>query len=335
MNLQILEERVIEYISLHHEGEVWDFKRQWYDKEKGKTDLLHDIICMANTIEDEDGLIIIGVDEENDYSIKDVSADVNRRDTHELVEFLRDKHFDGGVRPMAHVESLFIEGKIIDVIIVENSTYVPFYLNERFQKLEAYNIYTRVGDSNTPVDKSADRDRTEKLWRKRFGIDKTALQRFQIYLKDINGWESVDGQQTFFYKSFPEFRIETEVDEERDGFEYYCYCQLVNTIGWFFVRLKYHATVIDETLGISLDGGRFFTAVPNDSFTKGRDFFYSYVKGTLQHDLMNFLLHKTNDTDYDSISRWKECIPIFKSEYEKKSFSHLFRCFRNRSCDKI
>lgn len=69
---------------------------------------------------------------------------------------------------MTHVESLEIEGKTIDIIVVEHSSNVPFYLTTRCQKLEAYHIYTRFGDSNTPVDKSADRDRVEKLWRKRF-----------------------------------------------------------------------------------------------------------------------------------------------------------------------
>lgn len=43
-------------ISLRREGDSWDFKRQWHDKEKEKSDLLHDIICMSNLVQDEDGL---------------------------------------------------------------------------------------------------------------------------------------------------------------------------------------------------------------------------------------------------------------------------------------
>ena len=315
-----LEDRVKRYISLHHEGDSWDFKLQWHDKEKGKTDLLHDIICMANLTKDEDGLIIIGIDEENGYTIKDVIDDPNRKDTHELVKFLRDKPFDGGIRPMAHVESLEIDGKTVDVIVVENSSNVPFYLSERCQKLEAFHVYTRVGDSNTPVDKSADRDRVEKLWRKRFGIDKTALERFQIYLKDINGWESVDGQQTFFYKSFPEFRIETEHDENRNGYVYYCFSQINSRPGWYNVYLKCHETVVVNTSGISLDGGRFFTAVPNFTVREGNEIFYSYLQGTLQCELANFFLAKTVDTDYDSRLRWSECVPSFISENERAKF---------------
>jgi len=320
-----LEDRVKRYISLHHEGDSWDFKRQWHDKEKEKADLLHDIICMANLAQDDDGLIIIGVDEENGYAIKDVTDDLNRKDTHELVKFLRDKPFDGGIRPMAHVESLEIDGKTIDIIVVENSSNVPFYLTARCQKLEAYHIYTRVGDSNTPVDKSADRDRVEKLWRKRFGIDKTSLERFQIYLRDVEGWESVDGQQTFFYKRFPEFRIETEYDESRNGYEYYCFSQISSRPGWYNIYLKCHETVVVNTSGVSLDGGRFFTAVPNYTFMGGHEFLYSYIKGTLQCDLANFLLTKAVDTDYDSRYRWSTCVPTFTSENEKTEFLEFLK----------
>lgn len=41
------------------------------ERHKSKPDLLHDIICMANNPSNHDGLIIIGVDEETDYSICD------------------------------------------------------------------------------------------------------------------------------------------------------------------------------------------------------------------------------------------------------------------------
>ena len=72
---------------------------------------------MSNLVQDEDrdGIIIIGVDEEKGYSILDVSNDPNRKDMHELVEFLRDKPFDGGIRSTTFVERLEIDGKVIDM----------------------------------------------------------------------------------------------------------------------------------------------------------------------------------------------------------------------------
>ena len=46
-----------------------------------------------------DGFIIVGVDEETDYSICDVTNDSNRRRTQDIVAFMREKKFAGGIRP--------------------------------------------------------------------------------------------------------------------------------------------------------------------------------------------------------------------------------------------
>jgi hypothetical protein len=59
------QEEILELINLGQEGGYWDFKKEWYKPDnKGKQDLLHDIICMANNLENRDAYLIIGVDEE-------------------------------------------------------------------------------------------------------------------------------------------------------------------------------------------------------------------------------------------------------------------------------
>ena len=181
------EEKIVRLISLHQEGGYWDFKREWYTN---KTDLLHDIICMANNLSDRDAYIIIGVDEENENKIKDVNNDPNRKSTQNIVDFLKDKKFAGGVRPLAHVEQLNLSGGSIDVIVIENSHNTPFYLTDRFERVNANNIYTRVMDTNTPVDKSADINNVEYLWRKRFRLDDTPLEKIQLYISNIHDWEN-------------------------------------------------------------------------------------------------------------------------------------------------
>lgn len=317
-----IEDRVKNYISLKKEGEFWDFKREWHHEDFR---LLHDIICMSNQVSDEDGLIIIGVDEENDFRICDTSSNENRRNTQKLVDFLRDKNFAGGIRPEIRVETLLLQGKSVDVIVVSNSDNVPFYLSKDFKALHANYIYTRVGDTNTPVDRSADPDRVEKLWKKRFGIDKTVLQRFQIYLRDFDGWDSVDGEQSWFYRTYPEFKIETERDESRNGYEYYCFSQMDPRPAWYNVYLKCWGTVIEENSAVSLDGARLFAAVPEIfTFVVG-DVVYCYTKGSMQYDLCNFFLHRMTGTDNYSVSRWFECIPILESEEEKKKFDEYLK----------
>lgn len=57
-NYMNLKETIENLRSLKQEGGYWDFKRQWYDKDH-KQDMLHDIICMANNIENRDAYIII------------------------------------------------------------------------------------------------------------------------------------------------------------------------------------------------------------------------------------------------------------------------------------
>lgn len=109
---------IMDLIDLKQEGAYWDFKKEWHDK---KSDLLHDIICFANNLANRDCYIIIGVDEENNYCLNDISGDPNRKDTQKIVDFLKDKKFAGGIRPVVFVESLNIHGSVVDVIIIKNS----------------------------------------------------------------------------------------------------------------------------------------------------------------------------------------------------------------------
>ncbi len=169
-----LREEIIRLISLQQEGGYWDFKREWYEK---KNALLLDIICMANNLHNRNAYIIIGVDEENGYQIADVKNDPNRKNTQKIVDFLKDKKFAGGIRPVVHVEQVSLYRGDIDVIVIENSHNTPFYLTEQFEGVRANHIYTRVMDTNTPIDKSADINNVEYLWRKRFYLDESPLER--------------------------------------------------------------------------------------------------------------------------------------------------------------
>lgn len=47
---------VYELIIKEYEGSYWDYKQQY---PVSKTDLLHDIICLANNIENRDAYLIL------------------------------------------------------------------------------------------------------------------------------------------------------------------------------------------------------------------------------------------------------------------------------------
>ena len=321
----LLHDRVKYYISLKQEGETWDFKRQWYTNEH-KEDLLIDIISMANLVSREDGLIIIGVDEENDYSVCGVENDPFRKRTQDLVCFLQSKKFAGGSRPIAYVETITIDGHQIDVIIIANSNNTPFYLAEKYNGVPPFHIYTRVMDTNTPKNSSADIDRVEALWRKRFGIDLPAIQKAYIYLQKPSDWKSIDGEQSHFYRYSPEYCLRCEHDDTRTGYEYYHFSQVDSNPSWYEINLYCHQTVIYQTLGISLDGGRYFTVVPDLNYfysnIVGSDIWLSYyVKGSFQYALHKFYSeYSANSDSRMAMQAYLECVIIFQSEKERKDF---------------
>ena len=55
MDVLSFETEVRQLIGLQQEGEYWDFKKEWH---QNKADLLHDIICMANNVSNQDGLMV-------------------------------------------------------------------------------------------------------------------------------------------------------------------------------------------------------------------------------------------------------------------------------------
>ena len=57
---------------------------------------------------------------------------------------------------------------IIAVIICKSSKFGSFFLLERYKKINEYQIYTCVEDTNTSKNKSANYNDIEKLWRFHF-----------------------------------------------------------------------------------------------------------------------------------------------------------------------
>lgn len=320
-----LSEEILHLILLKQEGSFWDFKRQWYSN---NTDLLHDIICMSNNLDNHTSYIIIGIDEEQDYSVVDVSNDPNRRNTQKLVDFLKDKKFAGGIRPVIHVESINRACGVIDVIVIENSDNTPFYLTDKYEGVRANNIYTRVMDTNTPITGSADINHIEQLWRKRFHLDNTPVEKFYYYLRKPDDWEAIhDTDMGYFYKYSPEYTIICEKDESTNGYEYYIFGQLDIKPSWWLITLRYYQTAIEQFQGIALDGGRSFVVAPNRAYDiQNREIsrFGFYIKNDLRFRLLEFYYHKETCDKY-SHSIYMNAVVIFKSEDEYKCFLNYVR----------
>src|SRR5699024_10917102 len=116
--------------------------------------------------------------------------------------------FAGGIRPQIYVKSVCIQSSQLDVIVIKNSYHTPFYLTKRYKQVNPNNIYTRVADTNTPVNNSADTQLVEYLWKKRFRLTSPPLERVKYHLNNQNDWTDAPGDwETVkeYNKYFPEF----------------------------------------------------------------------------------------------------------------------------------
>ena len=332
----VKQEVILELINLRQEGGYWDFKKEWYKSDnKGRQDLLHDIICMSNNLDSRDAFIIIGVNEDDNYNLRDVSEDNARKNTQNIVDFLKDKKFAGGLRPTVYVKSYQISGKTIDVIVILNDNNTPYYLTDNFQGIRANYIYTRIQDTNTPIDRSADIDKVEFLWRKRLGLTQTVLERFEIYLEDYENWnDGPYGEMQKYYKYFPEFTIEyMSAKDGRDGYEYYLFSQTDSSPHWYDIQFKYHQTLLKELLGVALDGGRYFTPCPeiagitlDKTKNYNWDFSYRYfTKGTFKYKLNEFFYLQESFSEEYSRMDFFEVVLLFETENERMEFEKFVR----------
>jgi len=178
----IFHKEIMDLINSCHEDEWWDFKQSHHQNVAA---LLHDVICMANNCANRDAYIIFGVIN-GTCEIMGVENDPYRRNQQEMINQLKSKKFAGSIRPKVEMKVLTIQPHEIDVLVIKNSTDTPYYLTENFRdkdkEVKANYIYTRVGDTNTDIDKSADCNHIEYLWKKRFGLHMTPFEKLQWLL---------------------------------------------------------------------------------------------------------------------------------------------------------
>ena len=359
-----LAEEITSLINKKQEGGYWDFKQQWHDS---KADLLHDIICLANNMENRDSYLIFGV-EDKTCQIIGINEDNNRNrlNTVRVVNFLRDKKFVGDIRPMARVETIDIEGKKLDILIIENSRYTPFRLSQDFKDrpnksdgkdtgktVKANNVYTRIQDTNTPIDKTADPDKEERLWRKRLRIDEPAYNKAMYYLENPEDWEKAERDSSdsyiatdelrypglklhhpawddsYYYRYAPEYSIEfTSYCSGTNNKHFLCLLFPDPNGTLMDVVVKVSNQTIYKYFYVDLDGVRAKLICPRSEVIDfignpfDRLFTISYVvKGSFECIVNEFLIKKQSpDEIYHYIEKWKDCIIQFESEYEKSEF---------------
>lgn len=338
-----------ELIERHAEGEYWDFKQQWHIN---NADLLHDIICMANSPANRDCYIIIGI-EDGSYAILGVS-DKNRKNQQNVIDLLRQKpSWAGGYIPEVYVRTISIADKAIDVVVIKQSDNTPFYLLEDYKKegqpIFKGAIYTRKGDTNTPKTGTADLHDTELLWKRRFGLLYNPSQRAKSYLKDLENWEMVEGSADksgrddsfLFYRPDPDYTVYFIHEEESDeGMTYakdvndnavgtqsyylFAFCNVSYHTGYSCrnkVVLYYKEVPLFSSVIESVDEGRTNMVPPVLSVVDPH-----YIEDSFRYLMFNFVFeHWCGNYSAEAREMFLRVIPVYKNDEEHEEFQKYVR----------
>ncbi|MCY4515489.1 MAG: ATP-binding protein [Candidatus Tectomicrobia bacterium] len=260
------------------EGTYWDFKRCHHTN---KAHLIHDVLCLANAKHSGSRFLIFGVDD-SDCSLKDISSDPGRRTQADIAGLFRDnasKFFQSRF-PDFYLREITIDETLLDVLVIEDAPYKPYYLVEKYENLRANNIYTRVCDTNTPVTDAAQPHEIERMWRERSGLNLSPLDRMKLYLNETDSWVSSNrpGENLLeHHRIFPEFTLRvTEAEEFMACNEEWTRGEIRidnNHAGYYEVR--YHQTCLSRVRYVSFDDRRKSIVAPKwEALGAGRFYFY-------------------------------------------------------------
>lgn len=284
------------------ECEWLDFKQEHH---ANKADLVHDVLCLANAEHGGDRYLLFGI-RDTDHVTVGVEADSNRRRAPDVINLFQSLRLNQ--IPVMKLVTVQYEGHDVDLLTIEDMPEKPYFMLQEYsdgrERIRAGAVYLRVGENNTPKDRTADDVRVERMYRERFGIDRSPLERARTYLRDTDRWErdyADENRQFFRYEPFPEFTF-MEAREENDRFdEPWVRVFPDNTASRDMYYLKYHGTVLATICLVWCDGGRYVTVMPN-SWSNGahadeelRQAFY-FVEGSTEV-LVNEMVQKRHPLD--------------------------------------
>lgn len=344
-----LTELVEDLICTGREDDWWDFKECHHED---KAALLHDIICLANNRADRDAYLILGVRDKT-FEIMGVENDPHRKNQQNIVDFLSSKNFAGQVRPRVEVRTVWLEKHEIDVFIIKNSTDVPYYLIESYtdkkykpdppkkgKTVQAFHIYTRVMDNNTPIDKNADIHDVEYLWKKRFGLLQTPLEQVRILLRQPDEWTEENSR--YYHTLFPQYTIAIEYEEDENGISkeghraFYHHLQSDTSAYYGILKICHYSTQLFSCQITALDGYRMTAPCPEMKFIPYRNYsnpnicLRYYVTSELRYLLLRFLEHHIgnangNEAQY-ATRRLLDVVLLFDSDEDVEDFSTYVHC---------
>lgn len=323
-----LETNIRRLIDSKREDDYWDFKEVPHDN---NAELLHDILCLANSLHKGDRFLIFGVtDPKEGAIIKGLTPNQRNRKTQvHYIDFIRSKPFAGDCRPEIELRTLIIDNLEVDILIVFDNPLKPYYLTEDYKfkpqnnketVVRANYIYTRTNDTNTPIDKSADIGKIEKMWKQRFGLDLSPFERMKLLLLKPNDWFKDIGNKPYAYHiEFPEFRIEfSEVSEFWEVFSFF-FTNEKSFLG--NATFKYHSTTLFELEYMYCDEMRINLSVPDTEYLKLNDsenWYYYFDLDELNGKFLHFM---TNGFSYLKSRSSGFPFIIFENKKQRKLFN--------------
>ena len=306
-------------ISKGKEGEYWDFKQEWHEKNE---DLIKDILCFANTVHNNNCYLIFGVNDD----LKIVGMTKTRRKQVEVIDTLSNLNFAGDNKPKISVETFKIFGIEIDILIILNSYSVPYYLKSDYGKMKQGCVYVRIGDKNTPNNGNADMPDIEMLWKKRLGLTNPPLEFIYERLHKQLEWKENNENYYNIYK--PEYTISINNDEDdRNADEFYSYAMTNESTTFQTLSIKCHETILEGYEIVVLDSGRYVTPVPEwgfiakDEYGVREKYAYKYfLKNSSRYILHNFLFDEDNHEQVIARNDLFEVVLLFEDLAEKESF---------------
>ncbi len=299
MNSDSLTQVIRDLIGRRSEGAHWDFKRRHH---RNKGDLIHDVLCLANADHVGPRFLIFGV-KDGGVASPGIEGDEGRRTQAQMACLFRDnasKFFQSRF-PTFHLRTITIGTNGVDVLIVEDEPRKPYYLVERIENVRPFYIYTRVCDTNTPIDSVAQPHEIERMWRQRFGLDMPALEKVRRLLFDPEQWTGrcVEGFVLWYHDVFPEFTLRT-TSAEVDSLD--CNQEWTrgeiridnNHAGWYEIRC--HRTLLRRVHYVSFDDAKKSMVAPDwRPVERGR--FYFYEADSIRYSVQQFCVAKRMDRD--------------------------------------
>lgn len=254
------------------ESESLDFKRQFHHN---NIEMLHDIICLANSYTETDRHLVFGVTD--DRTVVGVQSDANRKKNADVQDLLRQSNFNR-IPSISLQTSRYGPGIEIDILIIRNRPDKPFFLtkDKTFQgkTIRAGVIYTRLGDTNIPLQESATEAQIELMWRERFGLGLPPLERMRLLLDDVKDWVSINEDTQLYHKQFPEFTVRKGRQINKRFHEPWSKRFPDISAHSLEFELRYFETIIHKATFVICDGERYQIPMPKIEISDATRKFY-------------------------------------------------------------